>query len=207
MKYVIFIVIVVIVTVVSFIVKKKIKANKQNETDDAYNKVLHEEKMRKTNELPTILNNANETLNKYENHITGGQDKYSIGWSLGEFESEFNGEIKHYLYLDTPESTRMRIKNINRKIIELCDIDIQIEKGYNDFKREEKHREQALSAQTTQQQEETITKTFVSSKHWVEVEANNFINTHKNYVLVFKSPIEKTTMGLYSTTITMKKIK
>lgn len=52
-----------------------------------------------------------------------------------------------------------------------------------------------------------ITKTFTNSERFLSILVNDFIKTHKDYVLVFQTPIMKTFFGMYTTTVTMKKIK
>lgn len=213
-----------------FIIRKMFKKKAENEQyykrqeeirlkEEYDKKIRAKEKNRKQEELPIIINEANSIIDKYEKHISNGQDKYQIGRSLYEIKNKYNEKFKSYMYLDTPEIDRQKVAKFDQRILAICDTDILIERGFKDYEKEQKQQEQQLSIMREKKQkeviqtkkEELITKTFQAmSKELVEIKVNQFISKQVNYVLIFKAPIEriyKSSPQMYTTTITMKKIK
>ena len=219
-----FIIIVIVILILIFIIKRIVKkANERQAREESrqareeskqyWEKFRAEEKVRKQKELPILIKEANKMIDKYERHIADGQDKYQIGRSLCELQNTYDQRFKEHTYLDTSEADRNDVAAFDKRIAVLCDSDIQLERGYKDFLKDFLKEQNAVSKKQTkpitqQKKEEAITKTFTAgSRGMLEVTVNNYIDTYKRkgYVLVFKAPIEKTLLGLHSTTITMKK--
>ena len=210
----VFIIIVIVILILIFIIKKIVKKLNERQAKENskqnWDKFRAEEKVRKQKELPILIKEANQMVDKYERNIANGQDKYQIGRSLCELQNTYDQRFKEYTYLDTSEADKNDVVAFDKRIAVLCDSDIQLERGYKDFLKEQNAVSKKQSKPITQEKkEEAITKTFTAgSRGMLEVTVNNYIDdyTRKGYVLVFKAPIEKTLLGLYSTSITMKKL-
>lgn len=196
---------------VDFIVKKN--------NDNKQYKIIKDQRNQENQlKLLELIKSTNDNLDRHIKQINTNQDKYQIGRAIGRLCFEFQTEYSKLTGSRYIQEGQTDIDSIAKRIDEIANSDIQIENGMEDFRSEQKRLMSQSVVQKVEKKyseeskhdnnlDKTITKSFTGSEKFLPIIVNNYIKANKDYVLVFQTPIMKTLFGMYTTTITMKKIK